>query len=137
MDIIGVYTGKWIGYLLMTSEGEVITGGITPFESMGKIVAPRDGCYISILLAHSERGWAAGAVDTWARKNNRQDITDKMVASMQAGRRRQVQCNETGEVWDSAIIAADAHNLTYNQLLQHLKRTRGFKTVKGRTYTYL
>lgn len=46
-----------------------------------------------------------------------------------------VFCNETGEQFDSAMLCAKAHNLTYSALVNHLNRKPGHKTVKGRTYS--
>jgi len=48
-----------------------------------------------------------------------------------------VLCNQTGEIFSNAFTAANHHNLTYSALHNHLKRKRGHKTVKGRTYNYI
>lgn len=48
--------------------------------------------------------------------------------------RQRVVCNETGESFETIKAAADAHNLTYSQLYNHVNGKPGHKTVKGRTY---
>lgn len=46
----------------------------------------------------------------------------------------QVECIETGERFASIAAAADAHNVAYSQLHNHVTGKRGHKTVHGRTY---
>lgn len=48
--------------------------------------------------------------------------------------RQRIMCNETGEIFQSVRAAAQAHNVAYSQLYNHIKRKPGHVRVKGRTY---
>jgi len=45
-----------------------------------------------------------------------------------------IVCNETGETFDNAKQAAEAHGITTSALSNHLNRKPTFRTVGGRTY---
>jgi len=49
-------------------------------------------------------------------------------------RQQQVQCIETGEIWETAADACRAHGLSTSALSNHLNRKPGHRTIKGRTY---
>lgn len=49
---------------------------------------------------------------------------------------QQVFCNETGETFRNAAEAAKAHGIDNAALGRHLKKEKGHKSIKGRTYTY-
>lgn len=54
----------------------------------------------------------------------------------QAAKYQSVICNETQEVFPNAAQCAKAHQIDASALGNHLKQRPGFKTVKGRTYSY-
>lgn len=51
--------------------------------------------------------------------------------------KRKIRCIETGEEFESIASASRKKGLSNPQLSNHLKRTKGFKTVKGHTYEYM
>lgn len=51
--------------------------------------------------------------------------------------RKAVQCLDTGHVWPNVRLACAERGLSYSQLLNHLKRQAGFKSVKGRVYKFV
>lgn len=51
-------------------------------------------------------------------------------------RYQNVKCDQTGEIFASANAAAIAHDLSQSALFNHLKRKKGHKSVKGKTYSY-
>ena len=53
------------------------------------------------------------------------------------GNAKKVLCEDTGEEFTSAIECSRIKQLTYNQLLMHLRRMPGYRTVKGNTYRYV
>lgn len=50
-------------------------------------------------------------------------------------RRQRVVCNETNEVFENAAEAARIKGVSHSQLVNHLNRKIGHKTVKGYTYS--
>lgn len=47
-----------------------------------------------------------------------------------------VQCDQTGEVYNSASHACQTLGIPQSRMSQHLSRRPGYKTIKGMTFSY-
>lgn len=50
---------------------------------------------------------------------------------------RKVRCNETGDVFETCVDACRRYGLSASALSNHLNRRKGFRTVKGKTFSYV
>ena len=136
-------------YSLTTEVGDLIHVGIVPFKQltafndvpfkdMPSDVDYSDTAYLTIIEVSDDRLKLANAGTEYTTSKKRLDLRDRLVDAINSwtgkSNANEVECIETGEVFQSAQAAATAHDLTYGALLAHLQRRRGYKTVKGRTY---
>jgi len=131
-------------YNLVTPSGELIHIGIAPFNQLTAIpdvpIHVRDMygvAYLSVIMVDEDREKLANV----ALKTDVPELHERIVKQVKAWSirtsKQAVECIETGETWDSAKACAEAHNLTYGALLQHLAGVKSFDTVKGKTYRKL
>lgn len=81
--------------------------------------------------------FAQDCVLKWCLDHNRPDIRERFVSALKRYKNgRMVKCVETGEQFISINKACDALKVTYAQLYNHLAGKKGYRSVRGKHYTF-
>lgn len=134
-------------YTLTTSDGELFHAGIVQFKNLTLFRdvpwQPSDKYYLSIIQTDEDPMKLANHAVEDLKNRNAGKLQWNIIGAVQSFSRnntklgKAVECVETGEIWQSAVACADANNLSYTQLINHLRQRIGHKTVKGKRYQYV
>lgn len=116
--LISLYRNRNIKIVNITDGGDGVPGYKHTKEAREKMSAAKLG---KKLPAPPGRGQAISL----AKKGKPTKLSKSLI------------CNETGELFNSCMNAARAHNICHAALAKHLARKPYYKTVGGRTYTWL
>ena len=128
-------------YNLVAPDGTVLHIGIVPFSQLTAFndvpnEVKQDMAYMSILMTDEDRNILANhALET-------DDIAlrDRLTRAIKSWstnltiNTNAVYCVEDEEQWPSVRACALDRDLTYGQLLAHIAGTKGYDSVKGKTY---
>jgi len=128
-------------YKLTSMAGELIHIGVVPYSQLTAFndvpvtTYEYGDAFLSIVETGTDRLILANAglsqtVDPILRER----LTQTVQSWSNTATGNIIECIETGEKWPTAQACADAHDLTYGALLNHLKGTKSHNSVKGRTY---
>jgi len=138
------YHNQYAAFNVKDSTGTLLHIGVvkmTDLTALAGVKLPADAvCYLTVIGTHADpmvaANWATQAATDAARPDLRNAITD-WVLRLKKGRRR-VQCDQTGDVFDSVLACCRALDIAPPNLYNHLKNPDVFKTVKGgKTFKYI
>ncbi len=126
-------------YSLTALDGTTLHLGIVPFSQLTAFDDVPDElkqgmAYMSVLMTDIDRMKLANHALQTEDAILRDRLTETIQAWSIKPTSRTVVCNETKEKWSTATACAEAHDLCYPALLNHLAGRKSFNTVKGRTY---
>lgn len=133
---------QYVCYSLTTTEGVTINAGVCRLEQLflfnGFQIGDID-FYLTIHKSDSDINMVFNKAIELAQ--TQPSVSNDIMISIQRLQNKptrkqgvSVICNETGERFDSINQACEKHGLSYSQLCKHLSGSRGFKSVKNRTY---
>lgn len=138
------FRNLWAYYQLADNKGEIINVGIARFTELTNLtdVLPVEGLFISVMDSDEDQFKLANrAISDIAQrgKPSLQWVIKGIVTGWQKGGRaaKSVRCVETGVTYASANAAAVTEKLSYSQLINHLNKKIGFKTVKNKHYEWV
>lgn len=130
---------EYVLYTLATSADVLVYFGIARFKEMTisngffeKL--PDERLWLQFVKIDHDREILMNEAIAMVNAAKRPDLREGLRNMAKSWNEGGIECIETGEVFPSAKAAATAHDLTYGQLLKHLKGEKSFNTVKGRTY---
>lgn len=134
---------KQIGYTLSNEKGVIIYLGIRPYRQLLNFKPHElsEQLYMTIVLHDKDRLKLYNAFVRYCKEKNLEHLTPQLRDIYKSWnlktKQKEVVCLDTGEMFESAIIASRTHDLTYGALLKHLKKEKSYITVKGRKYEYV
>lgn len=138
------FRNLWAYYRLADNAGEIINVGISRFTELTQLsdILPDTGLFLSVVDTDEDQYKLANrAISDIAQrgKPSLQWTIKGIVTAWQKGGRaaKSVRCVESGETFASANAAAGAHKLSYSQLINHLNKKIGFRTVKNNHYEWI
>lgn len=142
------YRDQWVAFTLKDCDAKIIYFNIVRFVDLTSLegFTMPDGCpvvYLEVIDNDVDRVKLANRMIGEMQKRAAQELQWRVVEIVKSwthGNKRYgrpVSCVETGERYVSVKACADANNLSYSQLINHLKNMVGYKTVKGRHYKWL
>lgn len=144
LQIPSNFRNLWAYYQLANNAGEIVNVGISRFVEITQLtdIIPPEGLFLSVLDTDEDQFKLANrAISDVANrgKPSMQWTIKGIVTAWQKGGRaaKSVRCVETGEIFASANAAANAHKLSYSQLINHLNKKIGFRTVKNNHYEWV
>ena len=134
---------KQLAYVLSNKDGHPVYVGIRPYRQLLNFTPHElsEELYLTVILNHKDRSKLYNSFVKWCKDNKHEfllpQLKDLYKSWLIKSKQKEVACIDTGEVFESAIMAAREHDLTYGALLKHLKNEKSYITVKGRKYEYV
>jgi len=138
---------QYVLYSLTNPAGELIHVGIVRFSELTALsdvpaVVKQDyadrGVFLAVIKTDDDRLKLGNVGLSWLADKESHDLRNRLTGAIKdwssTANNNEVECIETGEIFVSATQAAEAHDLTYGQLLKHLNGVKSFNSVKGNTY---
>ena len=131
---------SWCVYTLKDSTGKIIFIWSAKLSSALSILEARSNPHLNlevvmtfeILGIFPTQTDARNAMVEWLRQN----FYPSLNRTVRLGHYNPVRCIETLQVWPSQAECARQLGLNQGQLSQHLRRSPGFKTIRGLTFEH-
>ena len=131
-------------FSLHSAEGEVLYVGydlmadIVSFKTLRKNPAFKDDqLYSIVIVGKGETQLVAHEKAVEYRKAMCGLKLPEFNMTASINRRMAVTCDQTGEVWRTAREACAALGIPTSNMSQHLNRTKGHRSVHGKTFSYV
>lgn len=137
------YHNQFVCFKLTDPAGTLLHVGVAKMDELSMLAGvdlpPAAVCYLTIMHASVDPLAAANHARRIATEADRVDLrtaVEKWVLRRQQGK-RQVKCNETGELFDSVPAVCRKYGMSPPNLYNHLRSPDLFKTVKQKTFKYV